>query len=565
MKGLLFIFVIFVLMMFSCTKKESLSHPLLDRAEVLLDSNIDSACILLGTILTPDQLTNSLFVRWCMLSGKVSDRILTPLLPSYQWERAQIWLQANGTVDEQAQVALYLGRAYMEEGEYERAMTLYLETLQYSKVHKLYNISGYICTYIADLYNFRDMQREALFQYEEAAIFFKKANNLRSHALALRNIAREWVFYDSLSYALNYLQRADSVAVLLNDNRLTSAMKNAFGNIYKTQNKYKEAEECYLSAMALDSTVIQPNSMALIDIYIRTNQLYKVRSIIERVPAKINNVQYQYSINNAYYKLYKAEGDYEKALYYYEKRSKVLDSISEIQNETKIMEVGKKYKDLRYREENTMLKMESQRYVIILCVCISISLLFLLTYLYYRKRTLSQIYLQQKELDRMNIELLNTSLELEAKKRLLATQKDNSEMLQTEIEELAMKYRQLQKSKLMGSVIAKKLVTLVSKMHPGNSQSLLSDKLWSLLIAEVEDVYPAFRSCLLKLCPTLTGQEWQYCCLYLFGFDSNDEARLLDISPESVRTKRMRIRQRLNISLNEGENLYDYFMSNLFV
>lgn len=383
--------------------------------------------------------------------------------------------------------------------------------------------------------------------------------------MALRNIAREWVFYDSLSYALNYLQRADSVAVLLNDNRLTSAMKNAFGNIYKTQNKYKEAEECYLSAMALDSTVIQPNSMALIDIYIRTNQLYKVRSIIERVPAKINNVQYQYSINNAYYKLYKAEGDYEKALYYYEKRSKVLDSISEIQNETKIMEVGKKYKDLRYREENTMLKMESQRYVIILCVCISISLLFLLTYLYYRKRTLSQIYLQQKELDRMNIELLNTSLELEAKKRLLATQKDNSEMLQTEIEELAMKYRQLQKSKLMGSVIAKKLVTLVSKMHPGNSQSLLSDKLWSLLIAEVEDVYPAFRSCLLKLCPTLTGQEWQYCCLYLFGFDSNDEARLLDISPESVRTKRMRIRQRLNISLNEGENLYDYFMSNLFV
>ena len=565
MKGLLFIFVASVLMMFSCSKKESLSHPLLNRAEVLLDSNIDSARILLGTILAPDQLNNSLFARWCMLSGKISDRILTPLPPSYQWERARTWLQTNGTVDEQAQVALYLGRSYMEEGEYERAMTLYLEALQFSKVHKLYNISGYICTYIADLYNFKDMQKEALFQYKDATVLFKKANNLRSYALALRNIAREWAFYDSLSYALNYLQMADSVSVLLNDNRLTSAMENAYGNIYKAQNRYNEAEQCYLNAKTLDPASIQPSSMALVDIYIRTNQLSKARSVIERVPVKTNNMKYQYSINNAYYKLYKAEGDYEKALHYYEIRSNVLDSISEKQNETKIMEVGKKYKDLRYREENIKLKMESQRYVIILCFFISILLFFLLAYLYYRKRILSQIYLQQKELDRMKIELLNTSLELEDKKRLLAIHKNNSELLQNEIDELVKKYRQLQRSKLMSSAIAKKLTALVSKIYPGNSQPLLSDKLWSSLVAEVEDVYPAFQPYLHKLSPTLTGQEWQYCCLYLFGFDSNDEARLLGITPESVRTKRMRIRQHLNISLNDDENLYDYFMSNLFV
>lgn len=564
MKGLLFIFVASVLMMFSCSKKESSSHPLLNRAEVLLDSNIDSARVLLGTILAPDQLNNSLFARWCMLSGKISDRILTPLLPSYQWERARTWLQTNGTVDEQAQVALYLGRSYMEEGEYERAMTLYLEALQFSKVHKFYNISGYICTYIADLYDFKDMQKEALFQYKDATVFFKKANNLRSYAYALKNIAREWVFYDSLSFALNYLQKADSVAVLLNDNRLSSAVRNAFGNIYKAQNKYKKAEECYLSAMTLDSFSILPNSVALADIYIRTNQKYRVRALIEQVPW-VNSVKYRYAINNAYYKLYKAEGDYEKALYYYEIRSKVLDSISEIQNETKIMEVGKKYKDLRYREENIKLKMESQRYVIILCFFISILLFFLLAYLYYRKRILSQIYLQQKELDRMKIELLNTSLELEDKKRLLAIHKNNSELLKNEIEELVKKYRQLQRSKLMSSAIAKKLTALVSKIYPGNSQPLLSDKLWSSLVAEVEDVYPAFQPYLHKLSPTLTGQEWQYCCLYLFGFDSNDEARLLGITPESVRTKRMRIRQHLNISLNDDENLYDYFMSNLFV
>ena len=53
---------------------------------------------------------------------------------------------------------------------------------------------------------------------------------------------------------------------------------------------------------------------------------------------------------------------------------------------------------------------------------------------------------------------------------------------------------------------------------------------------------------LLERYPNLSSQEWEYCCLCMFNFDSKTEARLLGINPSSVSTKRLRFRQKLGIS-----------------
>ena len=61
----------------------------------------------------PDELTDKDFAHWCMLCGKVTDEAATGLLPIYQWQRAQQWFTEHGTAEEQAQIDLYLGRAYV--------------------------------------------------------------------------------------------------------------------------------------------------------------------------------------------------------------------------------------------------------------------------------------------------------------------------------------------------------------------------------------------------------------------------------------------------------------------
>lgn len=161
MKALLYTLLLFILTISGC-KKENHTAPLLQSAERLLPTYADSASMLLDSISTPDALDNETFAHWCMLRGKITDETTTGLLPIYQWQRAQQWFMKHGTAEEQARTALYLGRAYVEDGEYDKAMEVYTDALQLAKEHRAYNVAGYICAYMADLYGFRDIISECL-------------------------------------------------------------------------------------------------------------------------------------------------------------------------------------------------------------------------------------------------------------------------------------------------------------------------------------------------------------------------------------------------------------------
>lgn len=208
----------------------------------------DSASVLLDSIQAPDELTDKDFAHWCMLCGKVTDEAATGLLPIYQWQRAQQWFTEHGTAEEQAQIDLYLGRAYVEDGEYDKAMQIYADALQLAKEHQAYNVAGYICAYMADLYGFRDITSERLEKRKEASNFFKKARNYKSYAYALKDLACECTLTDSFNYTIPLLQKADSISQLLHNKDLTADVANAFGVIYEAQEKYKNAERYFLKS-----------------------------------------------------------------------------------------------------------------------------------------------------------------------------------------------------------------------------------------------------------------------------------------------------------------------------
>ena len=77
-------------------------------------------------------------------------------------------------------------------------------------------------------------------------------------------------------------------------------------------------------------------------------------------------------------------------------------------------------------------------------------------------------------------------------------------------------------------------------------------------MTEVDKIYPQFYSLLKEAFPNLTESEYQYCYLHIFGFDANDEAKLLGINPDSIRMKRTRIKQKLEKQVDEGISLRDY-------
>ena len=552
-----------ILVLSGCNKQQSVSDRLLNEVEKAIAINPDSASNLLKRISSPEKLDNKTFARWCMLSGKITDEIFNSILPTYQLERAYDWYSSHGSPDEQVQILIYLGRSYFADGDYDKAMSIYTNALDIAEKNKLNNLTGYTYSYIGDLYGEKFMRTEAIKRYKAAAECFKKENNTDSYACALRDVGREYACIDSLSRALKILTIADSVARNTKNIEVTASIDNALGNIYAMQNKYDKAEEYFLKALVGRETM--PDYMALIDLYIASGAINKAQELLSKIPQ--DNPKYTYSIKYLYYQIYNEEKNYKEALTNLKEYVEITDSIIYADNQSKILNIESKYNHLKISKEVDRLKIKQQSYIIVLVICIGILLLIIIGYLLYRKKAKEKIQRQQEELNRIKTDLLYVSLELEKKKRLLDTFKEKNESyeeMQEEISLLTTNYKQLQNKILENSPLHKELIHLANQNKPRNNKPLITDKQWKLIADEITYIYPNLRKYIYSRCPDLPEQDFWYCCLYISGFDTNTEAKLLNITVDSVRKKRLRLRQKLNIILPDNNaTLYDYLIENM--
>ena len=553
-----------ILVLSGCNKQQSVSDRLLNEVEKATAINPDSASNLLKSISSPEKLDDKAFARWCMLSGKITDEIFNSILPTYQLERAYDWYSSHGSPDEQVQILIYLGRSYFADGDYDKAMSIYTNALDIAGKNKLNNLIGYTYDYIGDLYREKFMFTEAIKKYETAAECFKKENNTDSYACALKNIGREYACIDSLSCAIEILTIADSVAANTKDIEVTASINNALGNIYVMREEYDKAEKYFLKALSTGKEKM-PDYVALIDLYTTTDSIDKAKELLSKIPQ--DDPQYTCSINYLYYQIHNAERDYKEALAYLEEYVDMVDSIVYADSQSKILNIESKYNHLKISQEVDRLKIKQQSYIIFSVICISCLLLIMIVYLLYRKQAKEKIHRQQDELNRIKTDLTYVSLELEEKKKLLDTFKekdDNYNKIEKEIALLTSNYKELQHKSLENSPTFKELVRLAKQNKPRNDKPLITDKQWELIADEITYIYPNLSKYLYSLCPNLPEQDFLYCCLCMCGFDTNTEAKLLNIASDSVRKKRFRLREKLNIALlNDNTTLYEYLIENM--
>lgn len=564
MKKLIYILFTLTFLLSGCSKQHTDSDKLLNEIEKIIEVNPDSASNMLSNIPSPEKLDDGTFARWCMLSGKVTDKIFNDILPTYQFERAYDWYSSYGTPNEQAQILIYLGRAYFAEGDYDKAMSIYTNALEITEKNHLNNLTGYTYGYIGDLYREKFMFTEAIKKYETAAECFKKENNTDSYACALKNIGREYACIDSLSRALEILTIADSVAANTKDIEVTASINNALGNIYVMREEYNKAEKYFLKALSTGKEKM-PDYVALIDLYTTTDSIDKAKELLSKMPQ--DDPQYTCSINYLYYQIHNAERNYKEALAYLEEYVDMVDSIVYADNQSKILNIESKYNHLKISQEVDRLKIKQQSYIIFSVICISCLLLITIVYLLYRKQVKEKIQRQRDELNRIKTDFLYVSLELEERKKLLDTFKekdDNYNKIEEEISLLTSNYKELQHKSLENSPVFKELVRLAKQNKPRNDKPLITDKQWELIADEITYIYPNLSKYIYSLCPNLPEQDFLYCCLCMCGFDTNTEAKLLNIASDSVRKKRLRLREKLNIALlNDNATLYEYLIENM--
>ena len=569
MRHLLILISLLSTLSFIGCRDESDAIYLIDRAESLLKSDPDSSHILLDSIAVPDNLSDKLLARWCMLSGKVADTLYTDLPYVQQLLRAQAYYKSHGTKQEQAKIGLYLGRSYVEDKENEKAMKVYLQALDIALRSEDYNQAGYICSYMGDLYDFEGNYLLGKDKYKEAESYFRKAGNMRSSAFALRDVGRMYAFSDSLDIALIFLLKADTIIVEVGDSSDIGTIYNGIGNIYNMLGN-KELAKLYLwKNVNMSDFDDAPSYRTLAGIYIEEGDFKNARICLEKASVPSFNDMTRFSVLYAYSLLEKAEGNWEKAWFYLDEYNSASDSILTIRNRENIIKIEKEYEHLKISLENMRLKSDKQKYFIYWVISVSILLILLWVFQIRidrkNKRLLKQeIDLSNKsnELFRLRDNLRNKQDRLEAlsiqlsEKNEKLNELDSREKLEKEYEQikkeeetLVLRIAERRKDLFLSSAIAKKVIKLSQKVVPGATKSPLSEKDWQNIITQVNEVYPFLADRLAAF--NLSAAELRYCYLSLLGLDSIGESILLHIQPDSVNKRRQRVRQRLGIIAKE--------------
>ena len=569
MRHLLILISLLSTLSFIGCRDESDAIYLIDRAESLLKSDPDSSHILLDSIAVPDNLSDKLLARWCMLSGKVADTLYTDLPYVQQLLRAQAYYKSHGTKQEQAKIGLYLGRSYVEDKENEKAMKVYLQALDIALRSEDYNQAGYICSYMGDLYDFEGNYLLGKDKYKEAESYFRKAGNMRSSAFALRDVGRMYAFSDSLDIALIFLLKADTIIVEVGDSSDIGTIYNGIGNIYNMLGN-KELAKLYLWKNVNMSDFDDASSYrTLAGIYIEEGDFKNARICLEKASVPSFNDMTRFSVLYGYSLLEKAEGNWEKAWFYLDEYNSASDSILTIRNRENIIKIEKEYEHLKISLENMRLKSDKQKYFIYWVISVSILLILLWVFQIRidrkNKRLLKQeIDLSNKsnELFRLRDNLRNKQDRLEAlsiqlsEKNEKLNELDSREKLEKEYEQikkeeetLVLRIAERRKDLFLSSAIAKKVIKLSQKVVPGATKSPLSEKDWQNIITQVNEVYPFLADRLAAF--NLSAAELRYCYLSLLGLDSIGESILLHIQPDSVNKRRQRVRQRLGIIAKE--------------
>ena len=569
MRHLLILISLLSTLSFIGCRDESDAIYLIDRAESLLKSDPDSSHILLDSIAVPDNLSDKLLARWCMLSGKVADTLYTDLPYVQQLLRAQAYYKSHGTKQEQAKIGLYLGRSYVEDKENEKAMKVYLQALDIALRSEDYNQAGYICSYMGDLYDFEGNYLLGKDKYKEAESYFRKAGNMRSSAFALRDVGRMYAFSDSLDIALIFLLKADTIIVEVGDSSDIGTIYNGIGNIYNMLGN-KELAKFYLwKNVNMSDFDDAPSYRTLAGIYIEEGDFKNARICLEKASVPSFNDMTRFSVLYGYSLLEKAEGNWEKAWFYLDEYNSASDSILTIRNRENIIKIEKEYEHLKISLENMRLKSDKQKYFIYWVISVSILLILLWVFQIRidrkNKRLLKQeIDLSNKsnELFRLRDNLRNKQDRLEAlsiqlsEKNEKLNELDSREKLEKEYEQikkeeetLVLRIAERRKDLFLSSAIAKKVIKLSQKVVPGATKSPLSEKDWQNIITQVNEVYPFLADRLAAF--NLSAAELRYCYLSLLGLDSIGESILLHIQPDSVNKRRQRVRQRLGIIAKE--------------
>lgn len=511
MKSFIYILLTSLTFLVVGCQNESEEIRLINQAERLFDAYPDSVITTLDSIPLPEEMSPRLIARWCMLYARAADKIEDEMPYTNQLEIALKYYQKKKMREEEAEIGLYLGRSYVEDKEYEKAMRAYSDALEVALAIKNYNRAGYICSYMGDLYELDDRYVLAAKKYKESGRYFRLAGNMKSYVRSFVNEGRSYMDVDSNYLALTILKRAEVIIDSLRVDEVRNYVYNGLGNIFNVLEKYDLAEKYLLKSIKEDSSD-------------------------------------------------KERDDYKRALSFYEEYVAAEDSLMNISKSVDIYDTEQKYEHLKLHNENIRLLLKGQRNYTFILILLFLCALLIIVYLATIRRKNRSLLKQQEKINTLNQSIYQLYAELRRKSdeliQLQNTQYSSVKMqveyenVQKEVDSLRSRLFELRESKILNSNLAKKIKKISQTVQPNHSEAPVSEKMWIDIEVLMMEVYPSVIKVLKDA--GLSPSEMHLCFLTLFKLDSTAISILLNIIPTSVDRTRLRVRKKLNWEGKQG-------------
>lgn len=485
---------------------------------------------------------------------------------------------------------LNIGSLYSVFNENEQALNYFLKS---QKLAEEYNID----TYLNAIYNNLGIIYSENRFYILAEEYFKKALQLSQEkdvpekiALNLINIATIKEEMNQLDSALFYSKQS---LVILELNDITDLWSNSYNNIGQIlfkENKFEEAKTKFKKAIELE----YPNpDLSYIGIFeLNLGKTHVMLNNIDSASTHLNEALiYLFKTNNSslisecYYWLYKNEKSVKNSIKidtYIDECLAWKDSVLFQKKEQWLLDVkmkyefGKKETEIAYLEKQSAL----QNKIIISGTFISfIFIIFSISIWRSRNKNLKQrniILNKEKEIAKIEVErneAIRQKLEEDIENQKLLNRIKHEKIkldLEHKNKEVVSKAIHLMnKNEILSSLygLAKQLELdpndknseIVDSMLNSIKNNLNQDSVWEDFKLHFDEVHESFAKALNQNHPDLSPTDIRLCAYLLIGLHSKEIASVSNISPESVRKRKQRLRSKLN--LDSSIVIEDYLKS----
>lgn len=514
-----------IFLLFSCRHPYSVNENLLFKAKQIIESNPDSAYILLRTIEQPASLSNADYALYCLLFVQSTDKTFRSLQTDSLINVAISYFTGKRDPFILAKCYYYVGRINEELDKTYQAIECYLKAVEYVKDTNDYKLSFLIYSYLGNLYSSQEMYQEELEAQSQANYFSYLLDDSLYIAYSLRYIGVAYSDIGKEDSALIYYNRSLRFA---SENNLDfrSYLFTSISASYNQLNKYKEALHYVNWAISLQEDESEREYDYILKGNIFENiQYYDSAMFFYNKSLASDNLYIRVSAYKGLSNIEAKRNNFKKALYF---NNLLLDCKDSIDINTKteaIIKMQRNYQFTKLEKENHRLQIveANKNNIIYRLIVLFVSVLLILSLIYFKIKIRHEQKIRQQE----------EQIKYDEEIRILC----ENELLELREKEAILRvdfFKRLNMAYIPFLIEGEKYTKRIK----------LTEEDWLNLEKNIDAAFNGFTIRLKKAYPQLDKEDIRFCCLIKMRLKLSELAEIYCIEKTSISKKKDRLKNK---------------------